>query len=123
MNLTCNLSLNVSVDSAGNAKITGGSLSAGNALCPSVVLTNFDWPISATAPSSPGAATQLAIANFKANTLTGNCAGTLTVAWNNSTKQATVASTVSGTSLGMSKPCTINGVLSSSNSSVSINVT
>ncbi|WP_297801929.1 protein activator of alkane oxidation PraB [uncultured Brevundimonas sp.] len=122
--LNCNLSLNVSVDSAGNAKITGGGLSAGDTLCPSVVLSNFDWPISATAPATPGPATQLTIANFRATALSGRCAGNLVVSWNNTTKVATIATTVPGTNLiGQSKPCSITGTLRPSNNSVSINVT
>jgi len=122
VNLTCNLSLNVSVDASNNMNITSGSLSGGDALCPSVVLTNFSWPTTVTAPaaSASGPATQLAVANFRANTLTGNCQGTLTVAWNNTTKKATINSTVPGTSLFASRPCTITGVLDSSNSSISI---
>ena len=122
--LSCNLSLNVSVDSAGNAKITGGGLSAGDALCPSVILSNFDWPITATAPSSAGPATQLGIANFRATAISGRCQGTLNVAWNNTTKTATINTSVPGTNLlGQSRPCSITGTLTSSNPNVSINVT
>ncbi|WP_312813995.1 hypothetical protein [Brevundimonas sp.] len=124
--LNCMLTLNVAVDAAGNANITGGSLAPNSsALCSSVILANFNWPISATAPTSPSgaAATQLSIANFRANTLTGNCAGTLVVAWDNTNKEATVNSTVPGTSLGASKACVIAGKLKSSNPSVSINIT
>lgn len=120
--LNCNLSLNVSVDASNNITITGGALTAGDSLCPSVVLTNFNWPTTVTAPaaSGTGPATQLAVANFRANTLTGNCQGTLTVAWNNTTKQATINSTVPGTSVFAPKACTIQGVLNSSNPNISI---
>ena len=122
VNLNCNLTLNVSVDASNNMNITSGALTAGDALCPSVVLTNFNWPTTVSAPnaSGTGPATQLAVANFRATTLTGNCQGTLTVAWNNTTRQATINSTVPGTSLFASRPCTITGVLNSSSSTISI---
>lgn len=104
VNLDCQVSVSVSINSSGQATVTSRSFSPGNPACGTVITPFGTWTLS---PDSPTQVT----ATVGATSFAGSCVGPITGVWNNATSSVTFTNaTVPGTP----GPCTVNGTLTAS---------
>ena len=108
--IDCVVTINVSVDAAGVATVTGRTFSPGSPLCGSVVQPFGTWTV------SPDSLTQIT-ATVGATSILGQCVGAIVGAWNNTTQTLTFTN---ASVPGAPNPCTVNGTLTSSDPNVRI---
>ncbi|QNA82617.1 hypothetical protein G4G27_00280 [Sphingomonas sp. So64.6b] len=109
LTLNCTLKLTVVVPSTPSTSAsTTPVLQAGNILCPTVTFSATPYATSYT-PATATTGT-LTLSGVVVNTITpGGCSGTISGAWNNTTKKLVVSASLPGG--GGSAPCTVNGTL------------
>ncbi|MDG2530939.1 protein activator of alkane oxidation PraB [Caulobacter endophyticus] len=111
--VVCDVTLSGSVDpSGGFATITGGAFAPGDWQCGWLVVpSSFPWTVTPTGGGASG--TELRIDGIGANSILGNCAGTVFVDWQNAPPSPSGATFVNATIPGSPGTCYITGRLDS----------